>query len=152
MSHGTTLAIVVALFCAGGCAPSSHLLPPPAQGDGLRQLADCPGAPHCVISRRDGGGDYVAPLVAGTNAEDAHARLLAVLEQQPRCTVLEDDGRYVHAEFVTTLARFRDDVEFLIRDDGRIDVRSSSRIGWYDWETNRKRIERLRSALAALGA
>lgn len=130
------------------CAPSSHLL---VAADGTRSFAPCERAPRCAVSLEEPGpgGDAVAPLVAGTDAATAHAKLLAVLREQPRCEILADDGRYVHAEYRTALMRYRDDVEFLVRDDGTIDVRSASRIGWYDWEANRGRIEALRTALAA---
>lgn len=140
---------LLSLLCLlAGCAPTSHLL---VAEDGSRSFAPCERAPRCAVSLAEPGpgGDTVAPLRAGSDAATAHANLIAVLREQPRCEILEDDGRYVHAEYRTALMRYRDDVEFLIRDDGSVDVRSASRIGWYDWETNRERVEALRAALAA---
>jgi uncharacterized protein (DUF1499 family) len=140
------LAIVV-LSVLAGCAPTSHVTTGPA---GERTFTPCGHAPRCAVSLEapGPGGDAVAPLVAGSDAASAHANLLAVLRGQPGYEILEDDGRYVHAQYTTRLMRYGDDVEFLIRDDGTVDVRSASRIGWYDWETNRERIEALRNALA----
>jgi uncharacterized protein (DUF1499 family) len=142
------LTALLPLCLLAACAPSAHVL---VAADGTRSFAPCERAPRCAVSLAEPGpgGDTVAPLVAGTDAESAHAKLLKVLRAQPRCEILEDDGRYVHAEYRTALMRYRDDVEFLVRDDGTVDVRSASRIGWYDWETNRERIEALRAALAA---
>lgn len=142
------------VFLLAGCAPTSHLLP---LDDGIAHLAPCPTAPHCVTSRPDSRDrDRIEPLAVGTDAATARARLLAVLAADPAFEVLSElpteNGTYVHAEYTTGLMRYQDDVEFLIRDDGRIDVRSSSRIGWYDWGANRNRIESLRRALAADGA
>lgn len=138
---------VLALLClVTGCAPTSHLMP---LADGTAHLAPCPKAPHCVTSRPGSAArDHIDALQVGDDREDAHRRLLAVLAADPAWEILSDDGRYVHTEFTTGLMRYRDDVEFLIRADGRIDVRSSARIGWYDWGTNRNRIEALRRALA----
>jgi len=139
------LPLALALLLAG-CAPTSHVIEGP---DGVLGFAPCERAPRCAVSLTDPGpgGDSVAALVGGTDAEQAHDNLLAVLAGMRGYEILKDDGHYVHAEFTTPLVRYQDDVEFLIRDDGRIDVRSSARIGWYDWETNRKRVEALRAAL-----
>jgi uncharacterized protein (DUF1499 family) len=60
-------------------------------------------------------------------------------------------GHYVHAKFTSRLFRFVDDVEFCIDDDLRIiHVRSSSRVGYFDFGVNRRRIERIRAKLAML--
>lgn len=46
--------------------------------------------------------------------------------------------------------RYVDDVEFLLDPArSRIDVRSSSRIGYYDFQINRERIEDIRRRFAA---
>ena len=141
------LLVLLLLAALAACAPSSHLV---RTTDGELTFRPCERAPRCAVSLRDPGpgGDAVAPLVAGTDGPTAHARLVSVLQATPGYEILTDDGRYVHAEFTTRLMRYEDDVEFLIRDDGTVDVRSAARIGWYDWETNRKRIDALRAALA----
>ena len=57
----------------------------------------------------------------------------------------KDDGDYLHAVFISTVFRFRDDLE--LRQDAahsRIQVRSASRIGYSDLGVNRKRVEKLR--------
>ena len=136
----------IALFTLGACAATDHR---ESRGAGGDRFAPCPVAPNCAISQADAGGDRVDPLRAGRDARSAHARLLAVLGADSAYRILEDDDRYVHAEYTSARMRYRDDVEFLIRDDGRIDVRSASRIGWYDWGANRRRIETLRDALNA---
>jgi uncharacterized protein (DUF1499 family) len=139
---------LLSLLFLGACAPTSHLLTTP---DGLTSFEPCGTAPRCAVSLADPGpgGDSVAPLVGGADATEALANLRAVLDDTPGYRVILDDGHYLHAEFTTPRVRYRDDVEFLVRGDGRIDVRSSARIGWYDRETNRRRVERLQSALDA---
>ena len=52
----------------------------------------------------------------------------------------------LHATFHTTIG-FVDDVTFVFRDDaGMIDVKSNSRIGFYDFGVNGRRVENLRAA------
>ena len=47
------------------------------------------------------------------------------------------------------LFRFVDDVEFLFNEElQRIDVRSASRVGYWDMGANRKRIEEIRRMMA----
>lgn len=54
--------------------------------------------------------------------------------------------QFIHATFTSTLG-FVDDVTFVIEpDDKRIDVKSSSRIGYYDFGVNRNRVTRLHKA------
>ena len=112
-------------------------------------LADCPATPNCVSSLATDPAKQVAPLQAGTSAEEARARLVAVLAEQPRVVWRELDTRLIHAEFTTRILRFTDDVHFLIGDDGTIQVRSASRVGHSDLGTNRRRVETLRDALDA---
>lgn len=144
--HRLTLLPLLCLLAA--CAPESHLVRGP---DGTRALAPCEWAPHCAVSLEEpgGGGDSVDPIVGGPDAATAYTNLLFALRVAPDARIVTDDGRYVHAEFRTPLMRFRDDVEFLIRDDGTIDVRSSARMGYWDGNTNRRRIERLRELIAS---
>ncbi|MNR58817.1 hypothetical protein D3C85_1799120 [compost metagenome] len=61
--------------------------------------------------------------------------------------VVEQQERYLRAEFTSLVFRFVDDVEFLIGEQ-QIDVRSASRLGHSDFGVNRERIERLRRQLA----
>jgi uncharacterized protein (DUF1499 family) len=67
--------------------------------------------------------------------------------------MVEVTDHYVHAKFTSRFFRFVDDVEFCIDDDLRIiHVRSSSRVGYFDFGVNRRRIERIRANFAVLTA
>jgi uncharacterized protein (DUF1499 family) len=53
---------------------------------------------------------------------------------------------YLHAEFRSALFGFVDDVEFRMDETaGRIDVRSASRTGYFDFGVNRRRVEEIRA-------
>jgi uncharacterized protein (DUF1499 family) len=66
----------------------------------------------------------------------------------PRWTRLGSDARTgeLRAEARTLVCRFTDDVIIRVHLDGGgmtcVDVESASRIGWYDFGTNRRRIRR----------
>ena len=65
--------------------------------------------------------------------------------------VVKSESDYLYAQYTTPLMKFVDDVEFWYDPDARvIQVRSASRIGKGDMGVNRKRIEAVRAALAAL--
>lgn len=74
----------------------------------------------------------------------------AAVESMPGSRVVTVADGYVHAEFRSIVFGFVDDVEFLVDEaNGRIDVRSASRVGYSDLGTNRRRVEDIRRRLAA---
>jgi uncharacterized protein (DUF1499 family) len=80
---------------------------------------------------------------------DAQKSIRELIQSMPRARITQEEPGYIHAEFSSRLFKFVDDVEFVL--DGemqRIDYRSASRIGSYDWGTNRRRMETIRNRLA----
>lgn len=137
-----SVAIVMALGL-GGCASS-----PPAHfraADG--QFTPCSSAPHCVSSQAPEDSDrHVPPFTYTTSPSIARSALIAALSEAESATLVTRDPQFMHATFTSTLG-FVDDVTFLIRADAkRIDVKSSSRIGYYDFGVNRNRVKRLHQA------
>ena len=138
------LVLLFALSLAGCSAPRPDTL---GLVDG--KLRPCPDSPNCVLSTAPGhkGQDQaVEPLRYAGAMESARDRLLEVLRAEQRVEVVTVAQNYIHAEFTTPLMRYIDDVEFLFETQGRIDLRSASRIGRSDLGANRKRVERLRAA------
>lgn len=69
-----------------------------------------------------------------------------------RTRIVDEGTNYLHAEVVSPWHVYTDDLELLLRPaERRIDVRSSARIGYYDFEVNRDRVELLRERLAERG-
>ena len=143
--------ILLSLVCLGlttGCAQFSE------HSTGLvnNQLTPCPSWPRCVSSVSADAERQVAPFQLqqpfGARWDDA----IATLATMPRTRIVTRDERYVHAEVTSPWGIYTDDLEMLLdRSRGRVDVRSSGRIGYYDFEVNRERVEALREALAAKG-
>lgn len=135
-------AVMALAVTLGACGLGSENLRP-AGGP----LAPCDGGPHCVSSMEENPDRRVEPFRYADSPEQARARLIALLAAEPSFTLVTSAPDYLHLEATTHRMRYVDDVEFLFApNEPRIDVRSSSRIGWYDFQTNRERVERLRAA------
>ncbi len=112
--------------------------------------------PNCVSSQAEKGNDpqhYIEPLRFARPPAHAWAALKAVLQGMERVKIITEQPGYMHAEFRTPLMGFVDDAEFCLDPKaGVIHVRSASRLGRRDFGVNRKRVEAIRSRLAAVGA
>jgi uncharacterized protein (DUF1499 family) len=118
-------------------------------GPGLRdgRLADCPPSPNCVCSQAADTAHRLAPLTFSGDPTAAWQRLRDVVAARPRVRIVAATDDYLHAEFRSLMFRFVDDVEFLLDRAGRvIHCRSASRVGYYDFGVNRRRMESIRQA------
>lgn len=115
------------------------------------RLAPCPDAPHCVSS--DADGDHAVPALAlASPPETAWSAAVEAVEAMKRTRIVTRDGEYLHAECRSALFGFVDDLELHLRPaDGVIALRSSSRVGYYDFGVNRRRVESLRKTLREEG-
>jgi uncharacterized protein (DUF1499 family) len=147
-------ASLAAAACNAGPAPSRGIFAgqvPPELGLHDGRLAACPPRPNCVSSVASDDDHRVAPLPMTGDATAAMLYVADVVRGEPGASVVTQRPEYLHAEFTSAVFGFVDDVEFHAR-AGRIDVRSASRLGYYDFGVNRRRIEHLRVALEAAGA
>ena len=125
---------VTSLALAASLALASDILPP------------CPDSPNCVSSLAD--GDHHVAALAGKDSRDASlAALASALDSLPRVDWQQAGEDRIEATFTSLVFRFVDDVTLLVHEDGRIDVRSASRVGHYDFGANRRRVEMLRDML-----
>lgn len=107
---------------------------------GASPLAACPEKPGCA--RRE--------LTLTVAPEAARIRLLAAISAERGSRLLTTTPRYVRAEVKTRLFGFLDDVE--ARFDlasGRLELRSTSRVGVSDLGANAARLDRLVRAITA---
>ena len=123
-----------ALFSQRGKAP----------GLVVGRLAPAGPKPNAVCSEDDTPTpDHVEPL-RGSMAE-----VKAAIEATGGTVVTEQDD-YIAATYASKLFRFIDDLEVRDAGDGRVHVRSASRVGYSDMGANRKRVEAIRRRLAAM--
>ena len=109
------------------------------------KLTPCPDTPNCVSSLAEDKQHFIEPIsYVGKNAVAQH-ELLGILNSFKRVRVVEHEENYIHAEFVSFIFRFVDDVEFYFDDANKtIQVKSASRVGYSDLGANHRRIEKIR--------
>jgi uncharacterized protein (DUF1499 family) len=111
------------------------------------KLQPCPAKQVCVstMSPKEDDLHYIEPLTYKDSSLDAMNRIVQIIKSLKRTKILEKTETYLRVVFTTALFRFKDDVEFLINDEEKlIHFRSQSRIGGYDWNANRNRMEKFR--------
>lgn len=107
-------------------------------------LETCPDRPNCVSSQAAGSEQFVEPF-RHTSESDLET-LHSLLAEMSGCRIVTATQMYLHAEFKSRFLRLVDDFELLVDDEKRvIQVRSASRIGYFDLGVNRQRVETLRS-------
>jgi uncharacterized protein (DUF1499 family) len=110
------------------------------------KLRPCSASPNCVSSQSSDQDHFIEPLTYQDSRAQARDRLIAVIQAMDRARIIELEDDYLHAEFSSALFRFVDDVEFHLPADAKvIEVRSASRLGYYDFGVNRRRLERIRA-------
>jgi uncharacterized protein (DUF1499 family) len=103
-----------------------------------------------VSSLAQGERHGIAPFTLADPA-GGWPKVVATVRASERTTIVTSEARYLHAEVRSPWRVYTDDLELLRDDGGRVDVRSASRIGYYDFGVNRERVEALRRRLAADG-
>lgn len=133
------LTIAIAISACSGTRPNNL-------GVSGGMLSACPESPNCVSSFADkeNAQHAIAPI-AYSDSSNIMEQLKLVLEETSDADIINASDNYIHVEFVSSLMRFVDDVEFYIAPGQQvIHVRSASRLGKSDMGVNRQRIEMLR--------
>lgn len=109
------------------------------------KLTPCPDTPNCVSSLAEDTKHFIEPISYEGEKAVAQNELLGILNSLKRVRVVRVEDDYIHAEFVSFIFRFVDDVEFYFDNAKKlIQVRSASRTGYSDLGVNRRRIEEIR--------
>ena len=135
------LAGAAALCSGAGCAGQPYGVAP-------ARMKPCPDTPNCVSSLETDPGRRVEPIPYQGSPAEAGRALREVIEAMPRTRIRDEAGGYLHVEFTSALFLFVDDVEFLVEEARPvIQVRSASRVGYWDLGANRRRVEQIRRAM-----
>ena len=130
--------VLVLAMCLGGCASTAPDTEPVGASDAASADLACLLPSNCVNSR--GTGDLVPLRYIGT-PEQAQGALRATLATFPEATVVRAEPLALEAVFRTPVG-FRDQVEFRIdARQQRIDFRSRSLFGLFDFGKNRARMQ-----------
>ncbi len=135
------LVLTLALLL-GACAATAPTPSATAAADSGNPDLACSLPSNCVSSRGD--GDLLPLRFAGTPAQ-VMGMLRATLASFPEATVVRDEPLALEVIF-TTPAGFKDQVDFRIDPQGqRVDFRSRSLFGLFDWGKNRSRMQEFKS-------
>jgi len=130
------LIVMSAVACAGHAQDSRSKTP--------ADLAPCPDSPNCVSSKSKDPGHAMPPLPYLNTGQESMDRVVAIVREMKRATIVSSTPSYLHVEFRSAIFRFVDDVEFLMEDSARlIHFRSASRTGYYDFGVNRRRMQEI---------
>ena len=133
--------VTVLMACA---APISR-----SAGADHQSLKPCSSARRCVSSEVDESSrHYIKPIeIGGSSEEVVRVRLIeAIIEMHGSINKSEVD--HLSATFTSRIFGFTDDLEIRIdMDSGLIQVRSGARIGYYDFDVNRNRVNDLRKRM-----
>jgi len=137
---------------AGGLAIAARLAMTPERETGVdgMTLKPCPETPNCVSTQADRESQKMEPIPFEGTADDARQRLKTIVESLPRTRIVEERDNYLHAESRSLVFRFVDDIEFVLDEAaGLIHFRSAARLGTWDFNVNRKRMEEIRRKFEA---
>ena len=112
-------------------------------------LAGCPQRPNCVSSNAEDLKHTIAPFYLKDDPATGWDAIQIVVASLPRTQITRVSDRYLRAECKSRLLCFIDDLELhLDVASGRVAIRSASRVGYFDWGVNRRRVETLRRKLS----
>ena len=144
--YPTALPLLVLTLSA--CSITRHSTGLADDGD----LTPCPEPPRCVSSQAEDPDKQIAPFELQENSDETWQRLGEVVSKMERTTVVKRSEYYLHAEVVSPWHFYTDDLELLRSPDTRtLHVRSSARVGYYDFNVNRERVGKLRDKLIKAG-
>lgn len=82
------------------------------------------------------------PIRYKGSVEESRQRVLEIVRSFPRVAVVASSGNYLKVEVRSAIFSFIDDVEFEFDDAAKlVHFRSASRLGYYDFGVNRRRME-----------
>ena len=155
MTKSAFLRILVALLIVVVVVRVMTFFSGPPENLGARngRLAELPESPNAVASQTTPGSFlHVPPLPVPPAVDQTQImqRLVETIQGMPGSRLITRADDYLHVEFRSRVFGFVDDVEFLLdAPPGEIQVRSASRLGYFDLGANKKRVARIRELWAA---
>lgn len=110
------------------------------------RLRPCPNRPNCVTSDSI-VNDTIAPIRFQNSPEDAWQEIQLILARLGG-EICKSTTTYLWATFTSKFFSFVDDVELRMEPERKvIHIRSGARVGYFDFNVNRRRIEKIRKLI-----
>ena len=139
MKKGPLAGLIMAVILTGASGAGGESL-----GVTEGKFAPCPGSPNCASTQNGRKGHAMKPLPYLQTRDSSREKILSILKGMKRTEIVKLTESYIHAECRTALWRFIDDVEFFLDETARVvHFRSASRVGYYDFGLNRRRMKRI---------
>ena len=109
-------------------------------------LSECPDMPNCVCTcYPEDKKHYIKPVkMRPDKVGKAVEIIVKIVEKWSGAEIVKNEERYLHVTFTSKFMKFVDDVEFLLQpENGLIQIRSASRLGYWDFGTNAKRVKQI---------
>jgi uncharacterized protein (DUF1499 family) len=148
MKHLILPFLAIGLMILTGCQQTV------AGATGLKdgKLQPCPDKRNCVCTQDPAERHRIEPLRYDATQDEARDKLLGVIRHMAQSTLVKVDPDYIHVEFRSAFFEFVDDVELLFDDSAKlIHFRSAARMGYYDFNVNRNRMEDIRKRFMGPG-
>ena len=98
-------------------------------------------------------GYGLKPIELEYDIDYIQKEIIKIIETKPRMKIINESLGFIHATDVTPFFRFYDDIAIKIFEDkGKavIWLQSQSRLGYYDFQVNEKRIQTLHQKISSL--
>lgn len=143
--------LILAALAFGGrlflLGKKSQETPSAQLGMDNNHLKACGEKPNCVSTQAEKDSSFYIEPIRASNVEVLWDNLIMLLPELGLKEV-KSEANYLHYTETSRIFRFVDDVEFLLnKEEGVIELRSRSRVGYSDMGVNRKRLEKIKKAL-----
>jgi uncharacterized protein (DUF1499 family) len=115
------------------------------------RLRPCPNRPNCVTSDSFSDGtdkNKIAPIRFQNSPEDAWQKIPLIIARLGG-DICKTTSTYLWATYASKFFGFVDDVELRMEPENKvIHIRSGARVGYFDFNVNRRRVEKIRKLIA----
>ncbi|MFL2941758.1 MAG: DUF1499 domain-containing protein [Candidatus Poseidoniales archaeon] len=105
------------------------------------------------IANNNNRGHGLKPPVFDKNIKYIESEITKIIESKPRMKIVNQEDGFIHAVDITPFFRFYDDIAIKIfQDSGKttIWIQSQSRLGYYDFQVNEKRVQMLHKEISSI--
>ena len=98
-------------------------------------------------------GYGLKPIELEYSIDYVQKEIIKIIDNKPRMKIINDISGFIHATDVTPFFRFYDDIAIKIfeeNDKAVVWLQSQSRLGYYDFQVNEKRIQKLHQKISSL--